>query len=264
MGSFPRIGITMRLELATRRFYLGRDYSEAVAGAGGVPFHLSLIPDRDVIAAALDGLDGILLPGSDSDIDPKYFNEEPHPALGTVVPEKDETDFLVLEEAERRNLPVLAICYGMQALNVFRGGSLIQDIGSYATEYFKHEQGRPLDRLSHGLAIEPESILGKFPAAVSNGHEFRVNSHHHQAVREVGSHLTVAARAKDGIIESIQDIRDDRNILGVQWHPEIAWQNDPLSADIFGWFIRACGAGDEIDRNRSAKANEDNVLDLLA
>jgi putative glutamine amidotransferase len=97
----------MRLELETRRFYLGRDYSEAVAGVGGVPVHIPLIPDEEYIVDVMGGLDGILLPGCDSDVDPAYYGEDPHPKLGRVVPEKDETDLLVLAEAEQLNLPVL-------------------------------------------------------------------------------------------------------------------------------------------------------------
>src|SRR5688572_21073344 len=124
----PRIGITMRLEIETRRFYLGRDYSEAIVSAGGVPMHLALIPDAGYIEEALSTLDGILLPGSNTDVDPHYYGQEPHHKLGTVIPEKDETDRLVINEAERLNLPILAICYGMQAVNVARGGSLVQDI----------------------------------------------------------------------------------------------------------------------------------------
>jgi putative glutamine amidotransferase len=128
MAYRPRIGLTMRLEFETRRFYLGRDYSEAVEAAGGLPVHIPLIPDKQFVCDLIEHLDGILLPGCDSDIDPAYYGEEPHLKLKKVVPEKDETDLLVLAEADRLNLPVLAICYGMQALNVFRGGTLIQDI----------------------------------------------------------------------------------------------------------------------------------------
>src|SRR5436853_7068223 len=119
MRKHPRIGITMRLEIETRRFYLGRDYSEAIEACGGVPVHLALIPKAEYIAEAMAGLDGILLPGSNTDVDPHYYGEEPHHKLGTVIPEKDETDRLVLAEAERLNMPLLAICYGMQALNVY-------------------------------------------------------------------------------------------------------------------------------------------------
>ncbi len=97
----PRIGLTMRLEMETRRFYLGRDYSEAVEASGGVPVHLSLIPKAEYIAEVLSQVDGILLPGSDTDIDPSYYDQDPHPKLGKVIPEKDETDLLVLTEAEK-------------------------------------------------------------------------------------------------------------------------------------------------------------------
>src|SRR3954447_5459774 len=126
----PRIGITMRLELATDRFYLGRHYSEAVEAAGGLPVHLPLIPKPEFMRAIMAQMDGLLLPGSDSDVDPGRYGHEPHQQLGFVVPEKDETDMLALAEAEARRLPVFAICFGIQSLNVFRGGTLIQDIPS--------------------------------------------------------------------------------------------------------------------------------------
>ena len=98
MGKRPRIGITMRLEMETSRFYLGRDYSEMVEACGGIPVHLGLIPKAEYIAEALVACDGVLLPGSNTDMDPHHYGEEPHPKLGTVIPEKDLTDRLVLDE----------------------------------------------------------------------------------------------------------------------------------------------------------------------
>jgi putative glutamine amidotransferase len=235
MAKRPRIGLTMRLELETRRFYLGRDYCEALEAAGAIPVHIPLIPKPDYISDVLHGLDGILLPGCDSDIDPARYGEEPHPRLGRVVPEKDETDLLVLAEAERLNLPVLAICFGVQALNVFRGGTLIQDIESQVPDCLKHEQGKPLDRNSHGIRIEEGSILND----ISNG-ETRVNSHHHQAVKQVGQNLRATAWAKDGVIECIEETRDGRFAFGVQWHPELSWSTDDLSRKIFDLFVERC------------------------
>jgi putative glutamine amidotransferase len=236
----PRIGITMRLELERRRFYLGRDYSEAIEAAGALPVHIPLIPSKDFIAGLVAELDGVFLPGSDSDIDPSWFDEEPHPKLKNVVPEKDMTDKLVLESADDRELPVLGICYGMQALNVHRGGTLIQDISSEVKECLKHDQGRPLDRQSHSIKVDPESILGRFRSVSNNGNVLRVNSHHHQAVGRVGEGLKAVAWAKDGVIEGIQDAENDRFLLGVQWHPELAWQRDALSLEIFENFVNAC------------------------
>lgn len=240
MNRRPRIGLTMRLELETRRFYLGRDYSEALEAAGAVPVHLSLIPDQDYIMSAVDGLDGILLPGSDSDVDPALYGEEPHPKNGRVVPEKDKTDLMVLDEAERLNLPVLAICFGMQSLNVSRGGTLIQDIESQIENSIKHDQGVPRDRHSHAIEIEEGSFLSNLPAFNESNGSLRVNSHHHQAVKAVGKNLRSIAWAKDGIIEGIEDTREDRFVLGVQWHPELSWADDRLSRDIFETFVEKC------------------------
>lgn len=235
----------MRLELSSNRFYLGRDYSEAVEAAGGAPVHISLIPQRQYISAVMDSLDGILLPGSDSDVDPLRYGAEPHPQLGTVVPLKDETDILVLEEIERRNLPLFAICYGMQILNVFRGGNLIQDIATQLPTAIKHEQGVPRDRPSHTLRLDKSSLL----AALAKDENAVVNSHHHQAIENVGKDLKATGWASDGLIEAVEDVRPNRFALGVQWHPELGWRKDELSQRLFSEFLKACAA------SRSRKVN---------
>jgi len=239
MAYRPRIGVTMRLELETRRFYLGRDYSEALEAAGAIPFHLALIPKREFITEALKDLDGILLPGSDSDVDPSYYGDDPHPKLKRVVPEKDETDLLVLASAEEMGLPVLGICFGMQSLNVSRGGSLVQDIESQIENCVKHEQGAPLHRASHAIRHAPQSLLASI-AHDAKIEKLKVNSHHHQSIRYVGTNLEATAWANDGVIECIEDTRNDRHVLGVQWHPELSWQNDSLSREIFKTFIKKC------------------------
>lgn len=243
MAKRPRIGITMRLEMETHRFYLGRDYSEVIEACGGVPVHLALIPKPEYIAEAMSGLDGILLPGSNTDVDPRFYDEEPHPKLGTIIPEKDATDWLVLAEIERLRLPLLAICFGMQALNVYRGGTLIQDIESQVKDCIKHEQGIPATRTSHGLKIEKGSILSTLPSVKTAKETVRVNSSHHQAIRKVGKNLRAVAWATDGVIESVQDTRKGRFVLGVQWHPELTFGRDRLSREIFGLFIEKCGSG---------------------
>ena len=233
----PKIGITMRLELATRRFYLGRDYGEAVVGAGGTPVLIPLIPDHDYIGDLVAGLDGVLLPGSDTDVDPTRYGEEPHPDLGGVVPEKDETDLLVLEHAEKRGLPVFAICYGLQVLNVFRGGTLIQDIRCQVTGAVKHQQGIPIERRSHSIIVESGSLL---ETALGVGVEStKVNSHHHQAIAKLGNDLRVTAKATDGVIEAVEDTREGRFTFGAQWHPELDWRRDPVSRVLFGEFVNA-------------------------
>jgi putative glutamine amidotransferase len=223
----------MRLELETDRFYLGRDYSEAVEAAGGVPVHVSLIPRPDYIKAAMADLDGVLLPGSNSDIDPQRYGREPHPLLGAVHPVKDETDLLVLAETESRALPLFGICFGAQSLNVARGGTLIQDIVSQLPNAIKHEQGAPRDRHSHRVRLLEGSILGEL--AGSEGAP--VNSHHHQGIETVGQDLVATAWASDGLIEAVEDPRPDRYVVGVQWHPEIGWAHDQFSRDLFNRFV---------------------------
>lgn len=229
----PRIGIPMRIELETDRFYLSRHYSEAVEAAGGAPLHISLIPNADYIAAALDQLDGILLPGSNSDVDPLRYGREPHPALGSVHPLKDETDLLVINTADELGLPIFAICFGMQVLNVSRGGTLVQDIQAQVGEAIKHQQGAPRDRPSHRVTLLEGSLLSE----LANSTTAVVNSHHHQAIETLGSELTASAWTADGLVEAIEERRPDRTVLGVQWHPELGWQKDELSRDLFADFI---------------------------
>jgi putative glutamine amidotransferase len=223
----------MRIELPTDRFYLSRYYSEAVETAGGAPVHVSLIPKADYIDAVVAGLDGILLPGSDSDVDPLRYGQQPHPKLGPVHPIKDETDLLLIEAAEKRQLPVLAICFGMQVLNVARGGTLIQDIESQLPDAIKHEQGAPRDRPSHRVSLLEKTRL----ASIAGDEAAVVNSHHHQAIETLGAHLIATAWSTDGIIEALEDPRPDRFVVAVQWHPELGWERDAISQRLFAALV---------------------------
>jgi putative glutamine amidotransferase len=237
----PKIGLTTRLELETNRFYLGRHYSEAVEHFGAIPLHIGLIPKRNYIVESLKYLDGILLPGSDTDVNPLIYGEEPHRNLKKVITEKDETDLLVLEETEKLNLPVLAICFGCQVLNVSRGGTLFQDIDSQIDNSLKHEQGKPFERNSHSINIKEKSLLARLIADKNNnGSKILVNSHHHQSINRVGKNLEATAWANDSVIECIEDTRKERFILGIQWHPELTWKTDFLSKKIFETFTKEC------------------------
>ena len=233
MEKRPRIGITMRIDLPAERFYLSRHYSEAIEAAGGVPVHISLIPSEDYIAAVIADLDGVLLPGSDSDVDPLRYGQQPHRALGTVQTIKDETDLQVIEAAENRGIPILAICFGMQVLNVYRGGTLIQDIPAQSPDAIKHEQGVPRDRPSHGVRLLETSLL----AQLASGNELLVNSHHHQAIELIGRDLVATAWSVDGLVEAMEDSRPDRFVVAVQWHPELGWEKDLFSQKLFKRFV---------------------------
>jgi putative glutamine amidotransferase len=229
----PRIGITMRLELNTERFYLSRYYSEAIEAAGGVPVHISLIPDPRYVSSVIESMDGILLPGSDSDVDPIRYGHEPHQELGDVHQVKDETDLLILAEVEKHRLPLLGICFGMQVLNVSRGGTLIQDIKAQLPGAIKHQQGPPRDRPSHRVKLLEGSLL----ATLAEADAAVVNSHHHQAIESLGENLVATAWTADGVVEALEDPRADRFVSAVQWHPELGWKEDGLSQALFEHFV---------------------------
>lgn len=231
----PRIGITTRYDVATERFYLARYYAEAIEAAGGTPLYLPLIPHGEFVNDAASQMDGILLPGSASDVDPLRFGREPHAKLGDVHPLRDETDLLLLEIVERDAVPLLAICYGLQILNVARGGTLIQDIEHQLNGAVQHQQGAPRERPSHTVKLDGESRL----AALNNGLKAVVNSHHHQGIETLGSGLVATAWSVDGLIEAAEDSRPDRFTIGVQWHPELGWQKDELSRKLFEAFVDA-------------------------
>jgi putative glutamine amidotransferase len=192
-----------------------------------------LIPQPDFIETAIAHFDGICLSGAVNDVDPLRYGREPKPGLGSVVPRRDETDMMLLAAAEARQLPVLAICYGIQSLNVYRGGTLVQDIPTEVKGALKHMQGEVFWRRSHSINITDESLLAKIAGSTT----ITVNSHHHQAIDIVGRDLEPIAWAPDGVIESVINTRPDQFILGVQWHPEVSWQSDPFSQAIFQHFI---------------------------
>ncbi|HEV2761627.1 MAG TPA: gamma-glutamyl-gamma-aminobutyrate hydrolase family protein [Pyrinomonadaceae bacterium] len=246
----PLIGVTMRHDLKTQRFYLQREYTEALEAAGGAPVHVSLIPEPSYVAALMEHLDGILLPGSASDVDPLLYGREPHTKLGSVHPLRDATDALVLEEVERRATPLLAICFGVQIWNVVRGGTLIQDIEAQFPGAIKHEQGEPRERRSHRVRLFEGSLLH----ALAGESCALVNSHHHQALETIGRDLRATAWTADGLTEAVEDTRADRWAVGVQWHPEVDWRADKLSRALFSAFVEA--AREHAARRRTARAAE--------
>jgi putative glutamine amidotransferase len=249
MEERPKIGIPVRLEDEKNRFYVGRHYCEALEFFGAVPLMVPLIPKREYIRAVILNLDGILLPGSDSDVDPQRYGEDPHPNLKTVCPEKEDTDWLVIDEAEKLRLPILAICFGMQILNVYRKGTLYQDIAAQIPNSIKHEQGSPLGRNSHLISvIKEESLISGLIPTKERG-KTKVNSHHHQAIKKIGKNLKATARASDGVIECLEDTRKDRFVIGVEWHPELSYETDVLSRGIFESFVKYCTGKKQQEEN---------------
>jgi putative glutamine amidotransferase len=215
-----------RLEMA-----LGLPYLRGLEAAGGLPLVMPPLSD-DAIEPLLDRLDGICLSGG-PDLDPAGYGAEPHPELGPIEPNLDRFELAVARRADAREMPILAICRGTQALNVVRGGALHQHLPEISTTIV-HRQRTPGNQTSHPVEIEPGSRL----AAVLGGREIDVNSFHHQAIDRLGEGLVVSARAPDGTVEGVED-PSRPFLIGVQWHAETLVHR-PYEAALFRRFVEAC------------------------
>jgi putative glutamine amidotransferase len=229
----PIVVIPCRYNWTTFYYELRETYCEAIYEAGGTPLLLPLIPEPEYIESVMAHADALCLSGAVNDVDPLRYGHEPKPKLGPVVPRRDETDMMLLAAAEARRLPVLAICFGIQSLNVYRGGTLIQDIDSEVKDPLKHMQGDVFTRRSHSINVTEDSLIAKLAGSTHTA----VNSHHHQAIDIVGRDLEPIAWARDGVIEAVINTKPEQFVLGVQWHPEVGWQTDDLSQALFGHFI---------------------------
>lgn len=229
----PIVAIPCRYNWNTSYYELRETYAEALYAAGGTPLLLPLIPESDYIESVMANIDAVCLSGAINDVDPLRYGREPKPKLGPVVPRRDQTDMMLLAAAEARHLPVLAICFGIQSLNVYRGGTLIQDVESEVKDPLKHMQGDIFSRHSHSINITEDSLIARLAGCTLT----TVNSHHHQAIDVVGKDLEPIAWAPDGVVEAVINTRPDQFVLGVQWHPEVGWQTDLLSQALFTHFI---------------------------
>lgn len=189
-------------------------YIQSIREAGGIPFVIPVTNDPEQINDILDSIDGILMSGGE-DFDPQLYGEQPLRQLGSVVPERDKFDLLLIKGAVGRGLPLLGICRGEQGLNIALGGTLYQDIPSQLPKSVKHSQTAPSSYGTHAVKVEKGSIVGNLLGADS----ISVNSFHHQSVRTVAPGLMISATASDGVVEAIEKPGDPR-IVGTQFHPE--------------------------------------------
>ena len=212
----------------------GETYVESVRKAGGIPVLLPHTPeDADAIAQRLDGL---LISGG-PDIDPKLFSEQPVPKLGAICPERDTSEYALLQAFMAAGKPILGICRGMQILNVYCGGTLYQDLGSQytAAPLQKHVQEAPRWFTSHDVSVVQGTKLGEMLQAETIG----VNSYHHQAVKDLAPGFVVTATAYDGVIEAIEK-PDHVFCVGIQWHPECMFALTSPFDNVFATFVQAC------------------------
>ena len=213
------------------------DYVEGVAEAGGVPVVLPPVVGVRGAEALLEGMDGLLLSGG-SDLDPGYYGEKPVPELGVTIPERDVFEMALLEHALRRKIPILGICRGMQVLNVALGGTLYQDLPSQMDHkvLLGHRQETPKWQPTHEVEVDGGSKV----AEILGAKELKVNSYHHQAIKELASELVAVAHAPDGVIEAVEsgDL-SKRWVIGVQWHAEAMREAGPEHRNLFEAHVSA-------------------------
>ncbi len=227
----PRIGIPLDLDEAGGRYQLPRAYADAVREAGGLPLPLCY-GDGSVAGESLAVCDGLLVAGGDFDIEPERYGEARRPACGPSRPERTDFEWALLEAALAQGLPVLAVCGGMQLLDVVRGGSLHQDLAEELG--VSHEQPPPKDLPSHPVEIAAGTLLARLVGEAP----LRVNSTHHQAVRSAGHGVIVSARAPDGVVEAVE-LADHPFAIGVQWHPEAVGRHEPRSLRLYRGLVDA-------------------------
>lgn len=215
-------------------YSLARRYCDAIQNAGGLPVIIPHSRSRSQIHRLLTRIDGLLISGGGFDIDPAYYGEQPTAKLGKIKPQRTFTELTSIAFGLERDLPMLGICGGAQAINVALGGSLYQDIATQLPGAQQHQQeGR--NHYRHVVELPRGTLLYK----ICKCSTLKVNTTHHQAIRKLGEGLAINATAPDGLIEGIES-KKHSFVLGLQWHPEVLAQSDVIQRRIFSLFISAC------------------------
>jgi putative glutamine amidotransferase len=215
--------------------YVRTAYAKSCERAGLLPILLPVTEDDAVRVGQLDLIDGLLLSGG-VDVDPKWYGEGNvvHPATETPDDRRDAHEIALIREAIVRDMPILAICRGLQILNVALGGTLIQDLPSEVGAEWTHRQRSHSSEKTHCARVEQGSRL----ASIVGVENLPINSHHHQAADVPAPGLIVTARADDGVIEALEK-PDAKFTVAVQWHPENLSETDAPSRDLFAAFAAA-------------------------
>jgi putative glutamine amidotransferase len=247
----PRVGVPWRT-LREERENIRQKYDEylrSVRAAGGEPVEISLALDAAELKRMAAEVDAFVLPGSPADVDPGRYGAARNSETADADPARERTDYALIEEAFASSKPLLAICYGVQILNVCLGGTLYQDIGSELHTPIRHSKdGLPKDSTDpeHPATIDAGGEIAQLAAACGlerHGAQFDavVNTSHHQSIRDAGHGLRIAARAPDGVIEAVEHEPHKHWVVGVQWHPE-RMPGDALSEALFRAVVQAARA----------------------
>lgn len=204
------------------------DYVDGVVGAGGIP--MVLPPIVEMAEKVAGRIDGLLLSGG-SDLDPSYYGEEPVPELNATVPKRDAFEIALVEHALERGIPVFGICRGLQILNVALGGTLYQDLPSQLhPDLIAHRQQVPKWQWTHEVEVDGNSKV----AGIMETDDIRVNSYHHQAIKDLSDDLVAVAHTSDGVIEAAESPNlSERWLVGVQWHAEAMRDVGPENRNLF-------------------------------
>lgn len=232
----PVIGIPPSIENGSNTHFINSDNINAIKNAGGMPVILPYVEDKEMMKQAANMIDGLYLTGG-NDIDPTLFGEEPHPKLGEINPIRDYYELGLVKQILEMDKPVLAVCKGIQILNIAMGGDMYQDIYSQIDRsLLQHSQKAPIDHGSHFMDIVESSLLYN----IIGKDRIKVNSRHHQANREPGENVLNSGFAGDGIIEAMESTVH-KFVLGLQWHPEnMAVRGNEDAGKIYTSFIDAC------------------------
>lgn len=237
----PRIAIPVP---HSDREYAGRalpQYERAIELAGGEPVPISLDQAAAEVTRLIESCDAVLLPGSKADVDPVKYGASKHARTAPADSGRDAVDQLLLQDAFSAHKPLLGICYGLQSLNVYRGGTLVQHIESAVN----HAAGRHVP-VAHNAEIDPRSKLAAIIGSEERNSQIPVNSSHHQSAESIGDGLRVAARSPDdGIVEALEGTSPNHFVLAVQWHPERSVDDDEPSRAIFQALVKAARARHE-------------------
>lgn len=235
----PLIALTPYYNIAQEEPYMRPAYLKAIETAGGIPVILPLNLAKKDLAQLADIFDGFLFTGG-PDVHPFNFNEETHAHCGNVSSQRDSMELALLILVMKAKKPVLGICRGIQLLNIGLGGDIYQDIPSQFRQAFPiaHNQPFACEIPAHTVNVVPGTLLSQIAGADLN---LKVNSMHHQAVRNLAPGLTAAAYAPGQLIEAIEK-PNYPFFLGVQWHPEYLWAKDSTAKGIFAGFVAACAA----------------------
>lgn len=235
-GSLVALTATTKEIGGMMRVRLNEAYVDAIRQAGLTPLLLPPLPGDELHAIA-DAVDGIVLTGGE-DVDPAHYGAKPAAQTTSVHRKRDECELALARMAHERRIPTLAICRGIQLVNVAFGGTLVQDIPTERPSDIRHDLAELRAERVHDVTVDPDSKLGRVIGAES----IRVNSSHHQAIGKVADRLRVSARAPDGIIEGAEWVADDWWMLAVQWHPEeLTRDEQPWDKALFAAFAAVVG-----------------------